>query len=290
MGQILVLTSDAPLPAGLAGDAAEAAGAEPAALVSLGPRGAEIPLAASDPAAALSAARAAIGDARVDVNLVPATGRRKSVLVADMDSTIIGCECIDELADIAGLKAEIAAITERAMAGELDFEEALTARVSRLAGVPEAALARTMAERVRLTPGARVLVRTMAALGARTALVSGGFTYFTERVAEAAGFHEHRANHLILADGRLTGDVARPILGREAKLAELQRLSGLRPDRAIAIGDGANDLAMMDAAGLGVGYRPKAKLAAGADAVLWHSDLSAVLHLQGIPAEAFVHG
>lgn len=220
-----------------------------------------------------------------DVNLVPAEGRRKRLLIADMDSTIIGVECIDELADFAGLKAEVAAITERAMRGELDFEGALTARVALLKGLPAADLQRCYDERVRLNPGARVAVRTMAARGAVTALVSGGFGFFTGRVAEAAGFGSEQANELIVADGVLTGEVARPILGREAKRAALVRLAaeaGLTPADALAVGDGANDLDMVRTAGLGVAYRAKPALAAAAGARLEHSDLTALLALQGI--------
>jgi phosphoserine phosphatase len=220
-----------------------------------------------------------------DVNLVPAAGRRKRLLIADMDSTIIGVECIDELADFAGVKAEVAAITEAAMRGELDFEAALASRVALLKGLPATVLAACYAERVRLNPGARTLVRTMAALGAETALVSGGFTYFTERVAAAAGFTHNQANRLVIVDGVLTGDVERPILGRQAKLAALQRLSeglGIGPDAAVAVGDGANDLDMVQAAGLGVAYHAKPALAAAAGARLEVSDLTALLALQGI--------
>ncbi len=223
-----------------------------------------------------------------DVNVVPADGRRKRLLIADMDSTIIGVECIDELADYAGLKAEVAAITERAMRGELDFEAALTARVALLKGLPARVLDECYAERVRLNPGARVLVRTMAALGAETALVSGGFSFFTERVAAAAGFARQQANRLEIAGGVLTGEVARPILGREAKLAALRRIAaerGIGPAAVLAVGDGANDLDMVRAAGLGVAYHAKPALAEAADARLEHSDLSALLALQGI-AEA----
>jgi phosphoserine phosphatase len=223
----------------------------------------------------------------VDANVVPAEGRRKRLLIADMDSTIIGVECIDELADFAGVKAEVAAITERAMRGELDFEAALDARVALLRGLPESVLAECYAERVRLNPGARTLVRTMAAGGAETALVSGGFGFFTERVAAEAGFARNQANTLSVADGRLTGKVARPILGRAAKLAALRAIAaeiGVGPEAAIAVGDGANDLDMVAAAGLGVAYRAKPALAAGADARLEHSDLTALLALQGIPA------
>jgi phosphoserine phosphatase len=221
-----------------------------------------------------------------DVNLVPAAGRRKQVLIADMDSTIIGVECIDELADFAGLKAEVAAITEAAMRGDLDFEAALVARVALLKGLPDAVLERCYAERVRLNPGARRAVRTMAALGADTALVSGGFSFFTARVAEAAGFAAHQANELLIADGRLTGEVARPILGREAKRAALEARAGARgvsADAVLAIGDGANDLDMVRAAGLGVAYRAKPTLARAAGARLEVSDLTALLALQGIP-------
>jgi phosphoserine phosphatase len=221
-----------------------------------------------------------------DANLVPAEGRRKRVLIADMDSTIIGIECIDELADFAGLKAEVAAITDAAMRGELDFEAALVARVALLRGLPASVLDECYAERVRLNPGARTLVATMAALGAATALVSGGFSFFSERVAQAAGFSRHQANELLVADGHLTGEVARPILGRRAKLAALHAVAaeaGVRPEAALAVGDGANDGDMVRAAGLGVAYHAKPALAAVADARIEHSDLTALLALQGIP-------
>jgi phosphoserine phosphatase len=224
----------------------------------------------------------------VDTNVVPAAGRRKRLLIADMDSTIIGVECIDELADFAGVKAEVAVVTEAAMRGELDFEAALEARVKLLKGLPEAALARAFEERVRLNPGARVLVETMKRGGALTALVSGGFSYFTERVAALAGFAEQRANRLEVAGGVLTGAVARPILGRSAKREALEELCarlGIGAAEAVAVGDGANDLEMVRAAGLGVAYRAKAALAEAADARLERSDLTAVLALQGI-AEA----
>jgi phosphoserine phosphatase len=230
--------------------------------------------------------RQAVGGAAIDANLVPVEGRRKSLLIADMDSTIIGVECIDELADYAGVKVRVAEITERAMRGELDFEAALLERVALLTGLPESDLAACYAGRVRLNPGARTLVQTMNALGAVTALVSGGFAYFSERVAAATGFASHQANRLLLADGRLTGDVGRPILGRDAKLEALQRLtttSGLALEDAIAVGDGANDLAMIEAAGCGVAYRAKPALVEAADARLDHSDLTALLALQGIP-------
>jgi phosphoserine phosphatase len=221
-----------------------------------------------------------------DGNVVPADGRRKRMLIADMDSTIIGVECIDELADYAGVKPQVAAVTEAAMRGELDFEGALLARVALLRGLPETALQRCYDERVRLNPGARTLARTMAALGAETLLVSGGFSFFTVRVAEAAGFAREQANVLLVEDGRLTGDVARPILGRQAKLATLRAATtkaGIAAAAVLAVGDGANDIDMVAAAGLGVAYHAKPVLAAAAGARIARSDLTALLALQGIP-------
>lgn len=207
-----------------------------------------------------------------------------------MDSTIIGCECLDELADFAGVKAAVSEITERAMRGELEFEGALRERVAMLAGLDLSALEACYEQRVRLNPGARTLVTTMAAQGARCLLVSGGFTYFTRRVATAAGFHEDRANRLIESAGALTGAVADPILGREAKLAALNQESdrlGLDLSASVAIGDGANDLAMIEAAGLGVAYRAKPVVAARAAARIDHADLTALLYFQGYRAEDF---
>jgi len=226
----------------------------------------------------------------VDFCVQAVAGRRKRLLLADMDSTIIGCECLDELADFAGLKDEIAAITERAMAGELPFEAALIERVSRLAGLDLAALRWTYDERVRLNPGAATLARTMAAHGARCVLVSGGFDFFASRVAAAAGFAAHRANRLSDDGARLTGEVGRPILGREAKLAALhEEAAALGADLAetLAVGDGANDLAMIEAAGLGVAYRAKPIVAARADAGVNHADLTALLYFQGYGADEF---
>ncbi len=216
-----------------------------------------------------------------DWALLPAEGRRKSLLVADMDSTIIGCECIDELADFAGKKAEISAITERAMRGELDFEAALTERVAMLKGLPLAALQQCFDDRVRLNPGARTLVQTMRAHGARCALVSGGFTFFTSRVAQLAGFDVERANRLIDDGATLAGAVGHPILGREAKLAALMEESANAPADAIALGDGANDLAMIKSAGLGVAYRAKPIVAAEADAKIDFTTLETALFFQG---------
>ena len=226
-----------------------------------------------------------------DAAVQPIAHRRKGLLLADMDSTIINVECLDELADFAGVKTQVAEITERAMRGELEFEGALRERVGMLKGLPLTALQAAYDERVRLNPGARTLVRTMAANGARCVLVSGGFTFFTRRVGEACGFHANRANTLIEADGALTGQVGEPILGREAKLAALKEEAarlGLDLSEALAIGDGANDLAMIEAAGLGVAYRAKPIVAAQADAKVDHADLTALLHFQGYRADQFV--
>jgi phosphoserine phosphatase len=230
----------------------------------------------------LAAARERSG--KLDINLVAADKRRKKLLVADMDSTIITVECLDELADMAGLKPQIAAITERAMRGELEFEAALKERVGMLKGLKLDALERTYAERVRLNPGARSLLATMRGQGAHTMLVSGGFGFFTRRVAEAAGFHIERGNTLLDDGTALTGEVAMPILGREAKLQALQEaVANLRIDFAdsLAVGDGANDLAMIQKAGLGVAYHAKPVVAAAAGAAINHNDLTALLYLQG---------
>jgi phosphoserine phosphatase len=236
-------------------------------------------------------AAAAVAELPVDWALVPIEGRRKTLLVADMDSTIINVECLDELADFAGIKAEIAAITERAMRGELEFEPALRERVGKLKGLALDALQQTYDERVRLNPGAATLVRTMAAHGARCVLVSGGFTFFTSRVAEAAGFHANRAN-VLLDDGRtLTGAVREPILGRAAKLEALRseaKALGIAESDALAIGDGANDLDMIKAAGFGIAYRAKPLVAAEADAKIDHMNLEAALFFQGYRRGEFV--
>jgi len=228
--------------------------------------------------------------AGVDFCVQAAEGRRKRLLVADMDSTIIGVECLDELADFAGLRDEIAAVTARAMAGEIAFEGALRDRVALLAGLELAALERTYDERVRLNPGAASLVRTMAAHGARCVLVSGGFDYFTSRVAEAAGFAVHHANQLLHDGARLTGAVAEPILGRAAKLAAMTEEAaalGVSLAETLAVGDGANDLSMIEAAGLGVAYRAKPIVAARAAARVDYTDLTAVLYFQGYSQDVF---
>ncbi len=223
-------------------------------------------------------------DTPVDANIIAVADRRKRLLVADMDSTIINCECIDELADFAGIKPQIAAITERAMRGEIEFEGALKERVGLLKGQPEAILDEVMHKRIRLNDGARILVTTMAGTGAVTALVSGGFTWFTSRVARLAGFAHDRANILEVEAGRLTGTVREPILGREAKrqsLLDLATANGIPLAETMAIGDGANDLDMIRASGLGIAYRAKPVVAEAAHARLDHSDLSAALYLQG---------
>jgi len=230
---------------------------------------------------------AAHDDWLLDFNIVPAEGRRKRLLIADMDSTIIGCECIDELADMAGIKPKVAAITERAMRGELDFSAALRERVALLKGLPLEAVARVYAERVRLNKGARALTATMRANGAHTLLVSGGFTYFTSRVGQDAGF-EHNQGNRLLDDGKtLTGLVDEPILGREAKLQALEDAVaryGLSFADTLAVGDGANDLDMIRRAGLGVAYHAKPLVAAAAETAIAHGDLTALLYLQGYRA------
>jgi phosphoserine phosphatase len=231
-----------------------------------------------------AAATAAADGTACDINVVSADRRRKKLLVADMDSTIISCECLDELADMAGLKPRIAAITERAMRGEIAFEAALRERVAMLGGLPLDALERTWRERVRLNPGARALVATMKKHGARTCLVSGGFTYFTERVAREAGFDDHQANVLRDDGSVLTGQVREPILGREAKLAALESEAsdlGIELADTLAVGDGANDLDMIRRAGLGVAWHAKPIVAEAAGASIIHGDLTALLHLQG---------
>jgi phosphoserine phosphatase len=216
---------------------------------------------------------------------------RKKLLVADMDSTIISVECLDELADFAGKKAEVSAITERAMAGELNFEGALIERVGMLRGLALSALQACYDERVRLNPGARTFVRTMAAHGAHCALVSGGFTFFTDRVARAAGFHLNRANTLLDDGSALTGDVGRPILGKEAKLAALEEQAaslGLALSDTLAIGDGANDLMMVEASGLGIAYHAKPVVAARAHARIEAGHLESALFFQGYSRADFV--
>ena len=238
----------------------------------------------------LEAVRTALDGAPVDAIAQRLEGRRKRLLIADMDSTIVTCETLDELADFAGLKERIAAITARAMNGELDFKAALRERVAMLKGLPIAALQQTW-QRVRLTSGAQELVATMRANGAMTALVSGGFTFFTQRVAMMVGFDVHRSNVLLDDGAVLTGSVAEPILDRHAKLATLRELAvrdGLAPQVTLAVGDGANDLDMLREAGLGVAFHAKPIVAAAARARVDHTDLRALLFAQGYRAREFV--
>ena len=294
---LLAVTLVAPGPSTLAAAsrlAVEAVAGLPAAVKeaqALG-RGALDWLVEADDARAVRAAiEGALSPLPVDSCVQPAEGRRKKLLIADMDSTIIGCECLDELADFAGVKAEVSAITERAMRGEIGFEGALRERVAMLKGLDQNVLQRCYDERVKLNDGARTLTTTMSANGARCLLVSGGFEFFTKRVARAAGFQDQRGNRLLEIDRKLTGEVAEPILGREAKLAALQSEAaalGLDLSETLAIGDGANDLAMIGAAGLGVAYRAKPVVAAEADARIDNTDLTALLYFQGYRADEFV--
>lgn len=226
-----------------------------------------------------------------DVVVQASATRAKALLVADMDSTMITVECIDELADYAGIKPQVAAVTEAAMRGELDFEEALDARVALLAGLDAGVIDRCLAERVTIMPGAVALVRTMRAAGGRCVLVSGGFTRFAEPVAAEIGFDRAIANVLEVADGRLTGRVAKPIVGSATKRETLDRWTldaGLAPAATLAVGDGANDLAMIQAAGLGVAYRAKPIVAKAAAARIDHGDLTALLYAQGIARRDWV--
>ncbi len=227
----------------------------------------------------------------VDLVVQPSEGRRKRLLLADMDSTMIREECIDELAAMAGLGERVSAITRRAMNGELDFEAALDERVALLAGLAESVIAEVIESRISYTPGGAALVATMRAAGAYAALVSGGFTAFTADVAAKLGFDEHRANRLIVADGVLTGQVARPILGREAKVAALDEIAarlGIGAEAVIAVGDGANDLGMLARAGAGVALHAKPAVAAQCDIRINHGDLTALLYIQGYAAGDFV--
>jgi phosphoserine phosphatase len=228
---------------------------------------------------------------KVDLVVQPTEGRRKRLLLADMDSTMIQQECIDELADEAGVGAYVAGITARAMNGELDFEAALKERVGLLKGLPEAVIERVYRDRITFMPGGRSLIATMKANGGHAALVSGGFTAFTARVAEALGFDENRANTLHAEDGKLTGTVAEPILGKQAKLDALEQISarlGLDMGETMAVGDGANDLAMLNRAGAGVALHAKPSVAAQCDIRVNHGDLTALLFIQGYAREDFV--
>lgn len=229
---------------------------------------------------------------RIDVVVQPAGTRRKKLFLADMDSTMIRQECIDELADYVGLKSHVAAITERAMRGEIAFEPALRERVALLEGLPVSVVEEVIHERIKLTPGGRTLIATMRANGVRTCMVSGGFTLFTDRIAAMIGFDESRANTLTLLDGhKLAGKVAEPIFGRDGKraaLVELRKELSLTKADTIAIGDGANDLDMILEAGLGVAFHAKPKVATAAAARIDHCDLTALLYAQGYREDEFV--
>ncbi len=240
---------------------------------------------------ARSALRLALADAPVDIVVHREESRRKKILIADMDSTMIDQECIDELADEVGLKDHVAAITARSMNGEIAFEPALRERVALLRGLDIAVVDRIIENRLTLASGGRELVATMRANGAWTALVSGGFDLFTSRIGAKLGFDENRANHLIVAEGLLEGTVAEPILGRAAKADALLDISsrlGLTPADAIAVGDGANDLDMIKLAGSGVALHAKPAVAAQAEIVIDHGDLTALLYIQGYRREEFV--
>ena len=227
---------------------------------------------------------------KADICVQPAGNRRKALLICDMDSTLIGQECIDELADFAGVKAYVSEITERAMRGELDFEDALKERVRLLKDLPLDTLQKCFDQRITLNTGADTLAKTMAANGAKTMIVSGGFTFFSKRIADAAGFAKHQANILLDDGAALTGTVEMPILGREAKREALVNntadIGGAR--NAIAIGDGANDLAMIQAAGLGIAYYAKPAVAAAAHCAINHTDLTTALFYQGYSEDEFV--
>jgi phosphoserine phosphatase len=244
-----------------------------------------------DLATADDAARDLVAGKPIDVAQVPLANRRKRLLIADMDSTMIEQECIDELADAVGIKAEVAAITARAMNGELDFAQALRTRVELLKGLPRARMEEVRRERISFAPGGRALVQTMKAYGAYTSLVSGGFTFFADFIGKRIGFDEAMANILDFDGDVLAGTVSDPILGREAKLSRLQTLAAFHDiplAATLAVGDGANDLDMIKAAGLGVALHAKPVVAAQAQVRIDHGDLTALLYLQGYADDEFV--
>ena len=245
----------------------------------------------SDLAAARDTLLAVIGNEPIDLAIQDAETRRKKMLIADMDSTMIGQECIDELAAEVGLKDLVAGITARAMNGEIAFEPALRERVALLKGLPVSVIDEVIEKRITLTPGGRELIATMRAKGYYTALVSGGFTVFTSRIAATLGFDENRANLLLDADGKLTGEVAEPILGKQAKvdaLIDIAERLGISPEEAMAVGDGANDLGMLHLSGAGVALHAKPAVAAEAKIRIDHGDLTALLYLQGYRKSDFV--
>jgi phosphoserine phosphatase len=254
----------------------------------------DVPNASRDDIKAIEARlQQARGDFPIDIVVQPAAARRKKLFLADMDSTMIGQECIDELADFAGLKAHVAAITERAMRGEIEFEPALRERVALLKDLPASVVNEVLAKRITPTPGGRELVMTMRASGAYTCLISGGFTLFTNAVAAKIGFQENRANELKVHDGKFSGEVVEPILGRAAKLAtliELRESFDLDEIDTLVTGDGANDLGMIEAAGLGVAYHAKPAVAAAAAARIDYGDLTALLYAQGYRRDEFAGG
>jgi len=250
----------------------------------------DIPVESALPKSAAAAVRERLAGAPLDIAVLPARGRRKALLVADMESTIILEELLDELADTLGIREQIAAITTRTMAGEIDFDCALKSRVRLLAGLPLSRLKQVGAD-VTFDPGARTLIRTMRAHGAYTALVSGGFTHFTENVAARCGFDESHGNQLIVANGALSGEIVEPILGPSAKrdiLEDLCGAHGLKLEDACAVGDGANDVAMIEAAGMGVAYRAKSVLRDREPICIDHGDLTALLYLQGYRRSEFM--
>ena len=253
---------------------------------------AEMSLSAEEKTIAETSLMQQFAEAPVDYAITPQKNRRKKLLISDMDSTIIEEECIDEIAAMAGLKPKVAAITERAMRGELEFNAALKERVALLKGLTLKELDEVIDNRLHLSKGARTLVRTMAANGAHCALVSGGFTFFTEKIAALTGFHSTSANTLEFNDGTLTGAVIPPILGSAAKKEALEKLiiaNNLKPEETLAVGDGANDLEMIQEAGLGVAYKAKPIVREKASAAINHTDLQTLLYFQGYNHSDFIH-